>query len=245
MKKQIYIVGWNIGENSFGVTTPYLEYFNRFGQVNILTMRDGIVDNCDLLVLPGGKDLNPANYNQVPGYMNSNSDMAKEFFYRVNLPQYIKAKVPIFGICLGHQMLNTFFGGQLTQDIHNHDYSIQRSDLVHKLREVLDYDFENKKIMSLSTKSKDVNSLHHQGILIYKNQKGNTCNQLAPCMIPTHIVDDSSQYVVEAMIHESLPIASVQWHPEEIYDGLSMKMIHDLLDYNLINADETKTVTVE
>jgi gamma-glutamyl-gamma-aminobutyrate hydrolase PuuD len=33
-------------------------------------------------------------------------------------------------------------------------------------------------------------------------------------------------------MHEELPIAGVQWHPEYIYDELSKKLINYLLNYS-------------
>lgn len=101
MKKRIAVVGWSTGENSFGVTKPYLEYFSQFGEVEILTPKKGITEGLDLVVLPGGMDVSSSKYGQVPGFMNSNPDVFKEYFYEQNLSQYIDAGIPIFGICLG------------------------------------------------------------------------------------------------------------------------------------------------
>lgn len=105
MKKKIGIVGWNTGENSFGITKPYYDYLSQFGQVHILVPQKGIVEDLDLLVLPGGRDLNPLYYDEVPEVFCDNGDVLKEYFFKQNLPQYIASGTPIYGICLGFRYL--------------------------------------------------------------------------------------------------------------------------------------------
>ena len=78
-KKKILIPGWSLGENAWGVTKSYLEYLSQYGQVEILTPRKGIVEG-DLLVLPGGADIAPRSYGQVPSFKLSGGDQYKQFF---------------------------------------------------------------------------------------------------------------------------------------------------------------------
>jgi gamma-glutamyl-gamma-aminobutyrate hydrolase PuuD len=99
-KKLILITGWKLGENSYGATTTYLEYFSQFGNVRILMPWEDKVD-CDLLVLPGGKDLSPSAYGEVPGYTTGDGDVFKEYFFKEKLKLYVESKTPIFGVCLG------------------------------------------------------------------------------------------------------------------------------------------------
>ena len=81
MKKIIGIVGWNTGDNSFGVTKPYIDWLSNFGIVRILSPQNGIDDSIDLLVLPGGLDITPQSMNQVPGFFTSNTDVMKQYYY--------------------------------------------------------------------------------------------------------------------------------------------------------------------
>ena len=87
-KRRILIPGWSLGDNAWGVTKPYLHYFSQFGQVEILTPRKDVV-NGDLLVLPGGADVNPHRYNQEPSFYTSNTDVFKQYFIDQNLEQYL------------------------------------------------------------------------------------------------------------------------------------------------------------
>ena len=212
MQKTISIVGWNISDNSFGVTKPYLEYFSQFGQVEILTPRKDIVKT-DLLVLPGGPDMNPANYNQVPSFYTGNQDVMKEYFFRNNLPQYIDANTRIFAVCLGFQQLNSFFGGQITQH-YPFPYSKERDDAI----ESIEFTEAANKVYGAKGVTK-VNSLHHQGVFE---------DQLAKLLIPLAI--STKEKNVEAFAHGTRRIAAVQWHPEHTKDNFSKMLIESLLD---------------
>lgn len=80
MEKQIGIVGWSVGENSFGAGKAYLEFFSNFGEVHILGPSESVLEWPDLIVLPGGLDTPSSRYKQKPSFFNSNSDLFKEYF---------------------------------------------------------------------------------------------------------------------------------------------------------------------
>lgn len=216
-RPKIGIVGWKQGEQSFGVSKSYLHLLNFYGNVRILTPRSDIDEDLDLVVMPGGKDTLPSSYGQVPGYFNSDPDQFKEHFAKVNLPQYIDAKIPIFGVCLGFQMLITHFGGTLTQNINMeaHGYSNEnskegRGEIVNKLEFTPKYSLLETKIMKTYGDKGKIKccSLHHQGAMMPdKDNQGN----LPDCLEPIAYTTDG---VIEAIIHEELPIAGVQFHPK-------------------------------
>lgn len=225
MSKKIGIVGWAVGQNSFGVTNSYLEFFSQYGEVEILTPKKGVVP-LDLLVLPGGADLSSSEYGEVPSFSNTNPDLYKEYFYKQNLQQYIDNGTSIFGICLGFQMLGVKFGCKLTQNLLYHsETSNPRNELVHELHQVKGYDDISKEWVIKKEHKKDqiikVNSLHHQGIQL----KDFNADEL----VPLYAADNYPSYLVEVFKHKQLPIAGVQYHPEEIYDEISDLLITTLL----------------
>ncbi|MBF0408211.1 MAG: gamma-glutamyl-gamma-aminobutyrate hydrolase family protein [Candidatus Riflebacteria bacterium] len=74
----------------------------------------------DGLLIPGGKDVNPARYREDPDpKLETINDELDEFEYRL-ISHAIKNNLPILGICRGEQILNVFFGGSLIQDIPTH-----------------------------------------------------------------------------------------------------------------------------
>lgn len=226
---KIGIVGWSTGESSFGVTKPYLQYLSSFGQVEILTPSKYIREDIDLVVLPGGQDVSSSIYGEIPGFMNTNPDLYKEYFFLHNLEDYIEAGKSIFGICLGMQQLAVYFGSTLTQHlnslgIHNY-YSDPREELVHSVYVELPGNQADNKF------TQKVNSMHHQGVLLKDLSRS-----LIPIGRQKSKSVEVSHSVVEAIMHKDLPIAGVQWHPEHIYDKLSNLLITKLLKNEYINS---------
>ena len=210
--KTIGIVPWKTGENSFGITAPYGEYFSKFGEIKIVSHYD---ESIDLLVLPGGADVAPRRYKRKPSYYTSNSNVWFEWFDETILPLYIENNIPIFGICRGLQTLNTIFEGTLDQHLFYHDVSTHRRELVHDIELINGTKFQ-------------VNSLHHQGIKRLGNELialGTSVHINKKTNVHIHGMDE----VVEIIKHVSKPIVAVQWHPEEIRDHFSTETILNLL----------------
>lgn len=240
-RPNIGLPGWSTGDNSFGSTKAYLNFLNHFGNVRILTPSATIDEDLDLVIMPGGKDTLPTRYGQVPGYYNSDPDQFKEHFALVNLPMYIDAGIPIFGICLGFQMLCTHFNGELTQNINldEHGYSDEKTEGRGQL--VNDLIFEGKflpleaHLMKVNKLKKiKVCSLHHQGIMV-----DDVPDEL-------EIIAKTKDNIVEFIRHRELPIAGCQNHPEEDFNPLSIHMIEALIKKspNLKNENQRTPVTV-
>jgi putative glutamine amidotransferase len=223
--RTILIPGYSTGENSFGVGKHYLEYISKFGNPRILLPSDTKVLQGDLLFLPGGLDLNPASYGQNVSYYTSNIDVHKQNFYDKMLPRYVEQGIPIFGMCLGMQMLNVFFGGTLTQHIENHPESIARGRSAHRVLQVLSYDNNELVVDSLEnkegkeTKGFPVNSHHHQGVYL---------NNLSPEFKPLYASPDG---VIEIIKHKTKPILGCQAHFEEFHSPEVDKMFEKLFNH--------------
>jgi gamma-glutamyl-gamma-aminobutyrate hydrolase PuuD len=227
-----------------GLEMPYVRYFERFGKV--FPIFPGMTPediNLDLLILPGGQDLDPSFYSEegrmVVGAGSSNP-LFSQFFHN-DFNAWREAKVPMLGICLGFQAMNVMLGGKLTPDgpCHSLGYFSKHPVVAY-----------NEKLGLYKTwaKSKkpirvEVNSRHHQFIGV---------DQLASGMIPVAmgVMDDDklksddaankawyfkgnsvtkcfydknykalSQDLshVEAAIHATEKLAGVQWHPEDLW----------------------------
>lgn len=212
--ERIPIVGipaWKVGDNSFGVTTSYLYYLEHFGKVKILTLIEEVDKSIDLLVIPGGSDVDPGRYNAVPGYFTSKPDPMKEYFDTIILPMYIKAGVPVYGICRGCQSIAVLFGAKLVQHMwHETNTEITGRDAtVHEIT-LRDTDFKTAFEEYHKGKVK-VNSMHHQCI--------------SNIGFPNDILEILGVYKgsqklssIEIIRHRSLPIIGVQYHPEELID---------------------------
>jgi putative glutamine amidotransferase len=204
-RKRIGIVGSKF-ENGFGVGLHNIEYMHGFGNVHIIMPWEEFNDKLDMIYLPGGLDVNPATYGQLPGFRTSNTDVFKQFFLEHRLKNYVDAGTPIFGVCLGFQQLNVFFGGKLIQDNPFHAQSTDRGVAAHKVITSMGDEFY-------------VNSHHHQCVT-----RKNLSSELEVLAMSL------TGGVVESFKHKQLPIVGVQWHPEEYFDSFSDSQIKSLLN---------------
>ncbi|MDR3095182.1 MAG: gamma-glutamyl-gamma-aminobutyrate hydrolase family protein [Bacteroidales bacterium] len=215
-KKTIGITGYRSEDGTvFGAGSNYLELISRFGTPRILFPDEGLV-NVDMLLIPGGLDIAPQSFGAVPTFKTGNQDVFKQFFYEKRLPAYIEAGIPIFGICLGFQMLAVYFGSTLEQHLWRHPQSSGRSMAAHTVNPL-------PAAADFGTLPFEVNSHHHQGVLL-----SGLSPQLEPLAL-TALDFCTSTPLVEAFRHKTKPIVAVQWHPEEWFDEFSCKMIENLI----------------
>lgn len=214
--------GFLNSEGMFGITGHYIKWLSTLGNVRIIMPWEEYVE-VDLLVLPGGLDLSPSTYGQIPDFKTGNHDVFKEFFFKERLQTYIDNGVAIFGICLGAQMLNVRLGGTLTQHVWGHQ-NAERGKIHHTVKVpsmVMDeYDKKGNKTNKKVMLEIGVNSHHHQAILE---------SDLAPNLELFAYDDYCDTKIVEACIHNQLPIAMVQFHPEEIYDEISSFLVNQII----------------
>lgn len=154
------------------------------------------VSQFDGLLLPGGVDIHPSRYGQQDIACGIIDKALDEIQFNA-LDAFIKAGKPVMGICRGHQLLNVYFGGTLIQHI---DTAPDHTDIddVDNAHSTTAEDF----VAEIYGENPVVNSSHHQA-----------ADMPGEGLIVVQRAEDG---VVEAMRHESLPVISVQWHPERM-----------------------------
>ena len=193
------------------VNTRYVKPLTERGMNTMMLTLDNpspeeMFNLCDAFVITGGVDLDPMTYKDV------NTGLSKDIHPSLDLLdslviKYAKTtKKPLLGVCRGLQSINVFLGGTLYQDLAQ--LGLKHSNIPgnHKINTV-----ENDVIKFESEIA--VNSYHHQGI-----------KKLATGL---KVIGKQTDGIIEAVVHESLPIIAVQWHPEMRPSSPESKIIFD------------------
>jgi putative glutamine amidotransferase len=216
----IGIPGCKVGDDFFGAPVSYIKYMQYFGTPRILSLEEEVDERVDLLILSGGADVNPLRYGQMPELYTSRPDPFKEYFDIYVLPNYIKAGVPILGICRGIQTLAVHFGAKLVQHMIHPYSSDDRGDTTHNI-ELLPTTFKEEFEAVYGRRKISVNSLHHQCV-----SSEDFPEELEIIGIYPHKENAS----IEVIRHRTLPIYGVQYHPEELTkDALGDFIVNILL----------------
>tara|TARA_R110000796_G_scaffold236214_1_gene355498 strand:- start:79438 stop:80211 length:774 start_codon:yes stop_codon:yes gene_type:complete len=233
----------------YGQNAAYIHFARSFNaDVIMIDANNTTTIPVDLLILPGGRDVNPLRYGQKPHYMTDSPDMEYESFYDKNIGGingYVErakeGKTAIYGICAGFQNLNVHFNGSIIQHVHNKKSSEWRGDLVDELETVVD-NFPKDYIGETRIYARKdrlnykdnipytfkTNSIHHQAI-----NDENLSNEFLP------LAYDKKHRNIEFMIHKNLPIAAEQSHPEERNDPfVAIGLINTLLNRIEKNAEK-------
>lgn len=233
MKKTIGVYADSYG-GRVGQTAPYMQFLGQFGTVRLILPTDNlreVADSIDMLVLPGGADIDTVLYNEAPGIMTGRPNQHYDYLDANLLPLVIERRKPILGICRGMQALNVFFGGTLNQHIIGHHQGDNRVATKQEIQ------FE-------TGKSHLVNSMHHQSVdilgsgmeIVAYSQGYIGCYANKRHVRNWFYIDDKgkksvfdSMVIVEMIRHKELPIVGVQWHPEEFNCKVTVDCINQLL----------------
>ena len=157
----------------FGVKTNSLREFSKFG--------------CRITVIPAETPAEKVLALKPDGIFLSNGpgDPASMKNVVAEIKTLTEKSVPIFGICLGHQILGQVFGGE-----------------TYKLK--FGHRGGNQPIMELNTRKVEIASHNHGFALEAKS--------LPPDIEITHV--NLNDQTVAGLRHKTLPVFSVQYHPE-------------------------------
>ena len=121
----------------------------------------------------------------------------------------INHKIPIFGVCRGMQVLNTYFGGSVLKNQgKNHTNKPHSINIIN-----------NSFSSLLRNNSLHVNSFHKN--LIKNENLGDRLQAFA-------IVNDDE--TIEGIFHKDFPILGVMWHPEREINSTNELIVKSLFE---------------
>jgi carbamoyl-phosphate synthase small subunit len=151
---------------------------------NILRMLAGV--GCRVRVVPAATPAEEVLAMNPDGVFLSNGPGDPEGVqYAVKNIKFLLGKIPIFGICLGHQLLNLALNGK-----------------TFKLR--FGHHGGNQPVMDLPTGKVEITSQNH-GFAVAQNSIGPSINVTAINL---------NDQTIEGISHKEWPVYSVQYHPE-------------------------------
>ena len=214
MSKVICMTPRLITENGIEKQFVNTRYINRLTSRGYNTLlltlgnpdQEALFQLCDGFLVTGGTDLDPSTYGELNQGLSLNVDARLDQLDKDVINYAVTHKVPLLGICRGHQSLNVFLGGTLHQDLGDKNKDHQRVEYNHIIHMTPHPYFAWGSEIS-------VNSYHHQAI-----------KDLAPNLT---VLGKHPDQTIEMVIHNSLPIFSVQWHPEINFDSAPSKIIFD------------------
>jgi putative glutamine amidotransferase len=194
----------------------YLESIRRAGGEPIEVDVDGeaphaVVSRVAGVMLTGGGDVDPAFFDETPHATFEAAERGRDAYEMTLAKAAVDARLPLFAICRGMQVLNVALGGSLVQDIPtqvsgalNHSIREPRFAIAHEV-----WVSKGSRLWTLLQDKLDgeacqVNSRHHQSVK--RVAGGFEVSATAP------------DGVVEAIEKPGLPFCiGVQWHPENFW----------------------------
>jgi putative glutamine amidotransferase len=168
-------------------------------------VREEMMEMIDGLLVPGGRDLDPALYGQAKHAATKLVNRDRQDFDLAMLALAERRQMPTLGICLGCQTMNVQRGGTL----HQHLPELGKELLEHRrpgeASHAHDVKVESGSHVAAALKAQQLNtnSRHHQGI-----------DRVGKGLVPTAFAPDG---LVEAVEDPTLPFwVAVQWHPENL-----------------------------
>lgn len=126
----------------------------------------------------------------------------------MDIVHYFHQKIPILGICLGHQVIGTYFGATCQpsgKPLHGKTSTLQLLNAAHPL-----FDHMHDRTI-----------MHYHSLIVVDYETTD--------LIPL-AVDEQNQLMV--CVHKTFPITGIQFHPESILTSNGYTLLHNWAKLN-------------
>jgi putative glutamine amidotransferase len=201
---------------------PSLHTVNFYGMTAAEAVRH--LRQCNGLLLTGGEDIFPGRYGKEYDTVRCTEiDPYRDSLEFALIEKALELKIPVLGICRGHQILNVYLGGSLIVDIP----SDRGTKVIHQCDDYLNcfhsVTVTGKTLLAEICKcdSAGVTTNHHQAI-----------DRLSPLLKINAVSDDGLAESIEWLepANKSF-LLGVQWHPErmDFVNPLSSRIAREFL----------------
>ena len=129
----------------------------------------------------------------------------KEAGISIEAIRYFSSRIPVLGVCLGHQAIGDAFGGQV----------IRAGRVMHGKTSPINHD--NRGVFTGLANPFD--GMRYHSLVVEKET-------LPECLTATAFTDQGE---LMGLRHRELPVEGVQFHPESIMTGVGMVLLHNFL----------------
>jgi len=127
----------------------------------------------------------------------------------IEIVKTLYKKIPILGVCLGHQIIGQVFGSKI----------IQAKTLMHGKTSLI----FSKKIGILRNSPKEFRATRYHSLIVDKNT-------LSKDLIITALTKDN---IIMGLMHKKHNVHGVQFHPESIKTPIGLKLLKNFINYKL------------
>ena len=181
-------------DNYDSFTYNLVQYLGEMGQ-------ELIVKRNDQITISEIEEMNPKFLMISPGPCTPN-----EAGLSLDIIEYFAGKIPILGVCLGHQSIAQVFGGDV----------IRAERLMHGKTSEIKHD---EKSVFLNVENPFTATRYHS--LIVKRETLPSCFDISA---------ETEEGEIMAIRHKTLPIEGVQFHPESIMTGTGKQLLRNFIE---------------
>ena len=182
-------------DNYDSFTYNLVQYLGEMGQ-------ELIVKRNDQITISEIEEMNPRFLMISPGPCTPN-----EAGLSLEIIEYFAGKIPILGVCLGHQSIAQVFGGDV----------IRAERLMHGKTSEIKHD---EKSVFLNVENPFTATRYHS--LIVKRETLPSCFDISA---------ETEEGEIMAIRHKTLPIEGLQFHPESIMTGTGKQILRNFIEY--------------
>ena len=175
--------------------------FNLYHYLSSLNTKVEVFRNDEITV----KEIVKNKFNKIvispgPGNPNQSGNCIK-------IVKSLYKKIPILGVCLGHQIIGQVFGSKI----------IQAKTLMHGKTSII----KSKKIGILSNVPSKFEATRYHSLIIDKKTLSNDLL----------ITAETNDGIIMGIQHKKFNIHGVQFHPESIKTPIGIKILNNFLNY--------------